>query len=666
VLLLLLITACRRPPADTDEPPVRCDPRLVLSPDSVRADGEDVAVAILAVDPACDAAPELTSTTGEVTGPVRDVVSGEWRWEIHAGNVPGDALVAVTYGEERLTRDLTLWGGDPVSVQLHQHGPFSEGDTTHGFQTRQAQDHGVDVILWADHDYRYWYDWYHTPEWEYGDVLRIEDPATGLRASWWEVTGSPDLELRARLDGEVPLEDAPTLGLVFRGMHESNDLAWRQLSWETTGRRHYRPLLADVTVRFSIKPDTLWDPARDAIRVRLPLSQVAESDLVEALFVSADDRDPVPEGAVAVEMPALVPGVWNDVELDLTAWARDNLPEGEDLTLRGFQIEVGARGGYGAAVWIGGIHVEEGLCCDDLVARQRELLDNRYSGVVRHVIGQEISFETTDVLHFVAVGERLPWTDYDTWSLIGQPAEIVADVQENGGAVVFTHPFGVDLDEVPTEDPAALVETTCDLLDDAGVYGAEAIEVGYPMRVRPIADHMALWDCLLQRGELATGVGASDLHVTQVWTSYRNRYVTWLLPWDDGNEGLIDALRRGRAFFGDPTVVSGTERLSLDLVAPGVAGMGQVAGGLDGSPVRVELRSSGLDAGDVIVFVVDGVELASVAPEAGVAAVDVTPDAWTVVRAEVRGTNGTKLWTNPVILSTDNVPPVEEWRLARP
>ena len=42
----------------------------------------------------------------------------------------------------------------PISMAMHIHGPFSEGSASYAAHLYQAQQNGVDVIWWTDHDFR--------------------------------------------------------------------------------------------------------------------------------------------------------------------------------------------------------------------------------------------------------------------------------------------------------------------------------------------------------------------------------------------------------------------------------------------------------------------------------------------------------------------------------
>lgn len=650
----LLLLGCPGPP----DPPPECTLRLAKSRDVLRADGVDTLTLTATLGPGCTGTPTLTSTRGALSP------TGDTTWTLQAGNVPGTAVVTLSLpGEDPITQEIPLLEGAPFAVQLHQHGPLSEGDTTHAYQTRQAERHGVDGIVWADHDYRYWHDFYTTPEWKLGDVLITEDPADSERSAWWTTSAGRDGTLVAALDDAEPLDDAPALHLTATGAETASAHAWSHVAWQTRGRRLYRPLIADVTVRFAIKPAADWSPSEHGVRVVLRLSQTEPGLFRSIVLAPEDDPELAETDGRRVAFPPLVPGEWNEVAIDVSAWADANLPDGRDATLVGFEVHAAAVAGARADVWIGGIEVKHEVCCDELVARQRALLDAELSGVVTHWVGQEISYETTDILHFLAIGDQLPWADYDRWSLLTEPHEIVADVQAQGGATVFAHPFGVTRGLTEPEDPEALVQATCDHLAETGVYGVDAIEVGYPSRVRPLADHLALWDCLLARGELATGVGTSDQHVTQSWATYDNPFVTWVIGFD-GADGLLGGLQDGRAFFGDPSHFPSDVRFEVHV--PDVATMGQVAAGLPGSPVRVGVRSVGLPVGDTVAVLVDG-EVVLEGADPADASVEVVPGAWTVVRAEVRDPEGVvRMATNPLVLTTDPAPEVPERRMARP
>ena len=110
-----------------------------------------------------------------------------------------------------------------------------------------------------------------------------------------------------------------------------------------------------------------------------------------------------------------------------------------------------------------------------------------------------------------------------------------------------------------------------------------------------------------------TGVGVSDSHDNDVgWSRGPNNFITWALAESPSELELIEALRAGRAFFGDPTRFSGR----MDVEVEGRARMGQVlVTGDRASSVRY--RVDGLRPGQRVVLIHDGEVSAEFSPAPG-------------------------------------------------
>src|SRR2546428_544459 len=86
-----------------------------------------------------------------------------------------------------------------------------------------------------------------------------------------------------------------------------------------------------------------------------------------------------------------------------------------------------------------------------------------------------------------------------------------------------------------------------------------------------VDQHLLLWDRLSAGGVRQCGVGVSDTHgwrwddpATAAYTENYNPYVTWVWLRSTSREGLVSALRRCRAYFGNPFVFHGTMDFRVD------------------------------------------------------------------------------------------------------
>jgi len=691
-LLPLMLAACRADPPAAGAPPVDSDP-AIDSPapaDSPAADSpadspadtgcERTPAGALALDLAplpadgasrreititradgCAAPPTLTSTMGRL-GALTPVGDGAWRAALTAGNVPGVARLAlVVEGAEVDAAVLPLDAGAPYSMQLHVHGPLSEGDSTHAFQAREAAAWGVDLLWWTDHDYLYFPALKNTlyeADWSAGDAIITAPTGEPDGPSYWLPGGDAEVVLALAYDDDLARGGAPSVSIG--GAREGGaDWAWASASWQAPPTRVHYPLLSDVQLALSVRAPAGWDPGAARLRVELPMSVVEEGAQRVIWLVDRGDDAPVEgEGAVVIPVDWRA-GDWADVSLDLSALAADGtLPEGLDLSVRGLVAWIGLAPGAEATFHLGGLRAEDRLQGEDLRAAQRALLEGHLSSEVRHLVGHEISWHDREIdFHLTAFGAGVAFPDYDAISLGEDFPEAVGAARAAGGLVAATHPFGAHTVLLPdwrdTVD-AALVEA-CDHLDAVGIYGADLLEAGYPARVYELSTHLALWDCLTARGHVVTGIGTSDTHWSQAWAEFENRYVTWALPHGDGEAALLDALRAGRAFFGDPVLMAGRAPL-LDLRIEGRAAMGQVLDGLEAAPLSVTALLAGAAEGDTLRWILDGALAAEDAAADGEHALEITPGAWSWVRAELRDAEGQGLLvSNPIYLSTGEV-----------
>ena len=573
--------------------------------------------------------------------------------------MPGTATVAIP--GEGSTAQVAFSAAPALSAQLHQHGPISEGDATYSWQIGEAERWNVGVLWWTDHDYRYWHDWYSDPEWKIGTPLQTEAQDSGEREAWWSIEASGLVVASADLDENNLLDDLPTLNFEAVISEDAvDDWTVASIKWNSKGRRIYRPLLADVALQFSLRAPDDYDPATQRIRVEVPLSRLDPSTVASIWFVDPDDTGLLPPGGVPVET-AWMAGQWTDVVLNVSDFAATQVTGGIEHTMRGLNLHLEGVKGSVSSAHLGAItiaHVHEG---DDLRNLQAEYLAS-VDGSVVHFVGQEVSYDTTDTLHFNALGSSVPWMDYGQWSLKTQASKIVEDIHAYGGIAAFNHPFGVYLGIGDLDNPASLVQSTCEWLDREDIFGVDLIEIGYPERELDLQRHLDLWDCLLNRGHTATAIGTSDLHVSQDWSEYPNNFVTWVLSHDSSEEAYLNALASGRAFFVDPTQpFSG--RPFLDLVVPGRGAMGQIIDELPDQPIDVEATITGLDSEDQVQWIVNGVleDARTSLSKEEVLSHSVQPGTWTSVRVEVYNKAGeAKLLSNPIFLSTiaQTVPPL--------
>jgi hypothetical protein len=132
-------------------------------------------------------------------------------------------------------------------------------------------------------------------------------------------------------------------------------------------------------------------------------------------------------------------------------------------------------------------------------------------------------------------------------------------------------------------------------------YGVDILEVGYPQRVLPMPSFLRVWDGLSNAGIYIVADGISDTHTSNGGWMSGNNFVTWVWARSKSITDLVDGLRRGAAYFGDPVQYKGEMRLTTD---DGHT-MGQVVvGGKTSHKVTVSI--TGLPAGAKVRPVISG------------------------------------------------------------
>jgi hypothetical protein len=149
-------------------------------------------------------------------------------------------------------------------------------------------------------------------------------------------------------------------------------------------------------------------------------------------------------------------------------------------------------------------------------------------------------------------------------------------------------------------------------LIESRAHGVDLLEVGYRSRGHGLDGFVEIWDGLALAGIRLTGIGTSDSHdEDQGWARGPNNFITWIFARSDRQVDLIQGLRAGRAFFGDPSRFDG----ALDIAGPAGSRMGELVFVPTG-PHRVRFDALGVRAGQQVRWIRDG-EVAGVLPVEG-------------------------------------------------
>lgn len=537
--------------------------------------------------------------------------------------------------------------GEPraISVQLHLHGPFSEGAASIDSHSYEASDVGCDVLWWSEHDFRLL---------SYGLVARFGFEAwqeeLGRNELWStpfkRVPGTKGLLLTSKPEG-TKLHFVRAPGPVKEGEYSLRLLAQSQaeefealtVAFGTTGMLQQRPLASGVRVRLAVLPHALAGEARIVVEALLsehaPRAGLALEPRVLSYEISsvAEPGQPYRLGA-AYRIPMRCDMErWNELEFDLTRDAVRGFPEspGEDNAFAHISLGVATRKGGSAAVFFDDLRILQRVTGPPVYARQAELLEEVGELYPRltQLQGLELS---PDSHHLNLFCEDTPLPDYEAIARATPPDPAnpayfereafyqrtldwaVAETHARGGLVSYNHPFGRTFEEgqqAPEEVRESNEAQLAQLLAHRA-QGADLLEVGYRKRGATLDEHLWLWDHAALAGLCLVGIGVSDSHGGKEnrWRGQPNNFVSWIYARSPSKRDLIEGLRASRVFFGDIERFDGT----LDLLLDSGERMGASVVGRRGE-VGVTLLATGTKTGQRLVVVESGARTHSFAIE---------------------------------------------------
>ena len=302
------------------------------------------------------------------------------------------------------------------------------------------------------------------------------------------------------------------------------------------------------------------------------------------------------------------------------------------------------RSGGRLEVYVDSFEIERRMVGEPLFDEERQMaaeLSGR--GIVNHV-GQEISYAA----HLNAYGPDVPLADLGVHPHGLTPRAAVELAHAHGGLVSLNHFFGIETKMMSHRFPATRrsFEAGLSRLIANRAYGVDLLEVGYRERGHGLDAFSELWDRLANAGIRLTGIGTSDSHNNdEGWQQGPNNFITWVYAASSSQVDLLDGLRAGRAFFGDPTRFDG----ELDISTPEGGRMGQVLVVAPGRQ-RLSFRAEGLRPGQRLRLVRDGDALRTVLPAPGQMTIEESIDVGgpTFVRFEVREEAGAVAFSNPL------------------
>lgn len=579
------------------------------------------------------------------------------------------------------------------------HGSFSEGSGSMEWHADLAQQAGVDVIWWTDHDWRI----SHTKfmgrydfEAAFFDSvdIRIEEPDDAYPGGfrYWEPAPPLHDLLSYSIVDSVKFEGSKSLRLSLEQTFPGPSFGSGYLRQTTSEYQNVYSLAGRIQLRFAMKPMVL-DPNDSRFVVQVALSHRPNT---QNLFRWV-------AGTMAFEGPNTFvlpysPGVWNSYTLNITNGAiifftsggADSV-RGEDNALYEVRIGLETRNEQVPVVFFDDYRIDSDstMTGDELLDRERAMAayyEVQYPAV-RHFVGSEISlFNAQPHLNAFAPDHSL--IDYGTHAWSDSIYYAIDQVHAQQGAVSLNHAFGVsiygDTSETPAHKAARIAATQQQLIGNRCL-GVDLLEVGYRNRGgMDLEQHFSLWDALTANAVFVTGNGVTDSHGPYLfpgWGPYQpgnagfeNNFVTWLYAPAIDEAEFVTAMKAGRAFFGDPYAFDG----SVDLLTPDGLRMGQVvvtdraaedvivSATAVPADVQVRLLQFEVREGSPTPYLVPNVlrdEMLSGSVSGGAFADTVSVDASlpSYVRVEVRGSAGEELaFSNPLHFlrgtPTDGIP----------
>ena len=551
-------------------------------------------------------------------------------------------------------------GTRAVSMAMHVHSCFSEGDASMQAQLAQATDLGVDVLWWTDHDFR-------LQAHGYRQAVRFEglsEPEAGLSWEWVPASSGTVASTAADFVSEPHSPDEPGRALRLSATGPAEGWGTSTLegkAWNTT----YTTSLAATVLELDVLAEQLGADAELLVEIASSY-RPATGGRPAGTYTLQYRVGPAAGwwtegngllGVVAVAAPA---GSWQRLRLDLERDVAALWPDivAGDSGLCKLRVGVRSRRGVAASAVIDRLRFlrsrREG---DESVALQGEMIaeySRRYPAV-RQYMGSELSL----VRHVNAFGGDFRLPDYGDApprknTSVAAAVAMVDFAHSFGALATFNHP----LEEAPTGPELARV------LIETSALGADMVEVGSK---EDLDQSIYGFDAAARNAVFVTATGVNDDHAGRNWLGQKRRWMTSVWAPSVEQADLFAALRAGRAWFWDALLWPGT----IEITARGNAAMG-AAVVTPARQVPVRITATAPPAGgslELVTGVVDHAGTADPAPSVtrtrldprGGGPIDVSvglPDEHgRYLRVEVRDAAGALVgFSNPVWLLREEPP----------
>lgn len=570
-----------------------------------------------------------------------------------AGTWPGEALLSTTSEEPLAGLDrIALITPPGHTSQLHTHGSLSEREGTMLSHTLLGEEQDLDVIWWTDHDQRYHPDGYaeiDTLDFEAEELPSADGPTD---AGWYAQTRNMRVETFATRTAAAYGGDRGLYIYVQSDvLSTADDPDHATWEYQVGDQTNFKSLLGEVSVEFYVR--AALDNLNTELFIIIPFSakgvSAREGDYRSLVLYSSSETY-VSDDWTIYQPIEVNERSWTHVDIQLSDLAREKWPEpGADMHAELITFQARSHSGGTGGWYIDEVYFPMEVNGPELRAAQREYLDSLPSHIVHH-IGLELSHVTD--------GHGGAFWPTDEWSFMPYTApnvllfsDAVAQIHSEGGIVAYNHVFGTLSYYYSEAELDEKIEDAIEMFVENDMFGVDLLEVGYRTRGGGLEHFMEVWDRLgHEHGFFVTGIGTSDQHHLDLGRA-GNNFVTFIGAASSNGQDLVDALRRGHAWFGDPDYFVGTELVTTLQVPDHQAVMGQVISGAT-EPTEVVFTASALQTGWTVVSIIDGEQIGYWTVKSDGAfeatqAVDPLQDR--VVRFEVHHPDAEEiLYTNPV------------------
>lgn len=179
-----------------------------------------------------------------------------------------------------------------------------------------------------------------------------------------------------------------------------------------------------------------------------------------------------------------------------------------------------------------------------------------------------VSFEISSAgEHKNCFTTSVPTIDYQKYNYQVSPYEAVKHVKKHGGIFAFNHPLAIEplkRKQFTREQRLSIIAKIAANLLANGAYGANLLEVGFPIGRNGFSaeEYLLLWDMLSCGGLFLCGYGSSDCHRNNVNWYDGNNFAAYIgvnaeLSHPISEEAFIEAMKKGRAYSGNPVKLKG-------------------------------------------------------------------------------------------------------------